>query len=579
MRSSHEWSRGTAQPMSSTQQAKYHAAAAGLAVALAGPAWAVPFNLGEVEGQVDSTLTLSAGWAAAAPDRDLIGVASGGRALAPSSDDGRLNFGRGETFSKRFTGEHAVELKYGSGGAFLRGRYWYDFELQDEQGLADGGRLPGARSAGGQLLDAFVYRDYRLGEQPGSVRLGRQVLHWGEGLFLDGGLDAINPRDAAALRRPGTELRDGLLPVGLLHVAQDLGDDLSLEAFSQLQWQPTVLENCGTFLSQSDLLAHGCTAELRLRSDDLPLARSADRDARDGGQFGMAAHYYVAPLDTEFGAWFANYHSRAPILSVTAANPAQGVAGQPRYFVEYPEDIRLYGLSFATTLASGARWRGELAYRPNAPVQLSVSDLLLSVQAADPLAPLPAAAGQDLHGYRRKAVTQLQTGVSQILDQAMGATRLTFSGELGWVHVAGLESRAQLRYGRDPAFGPGGDSCAALNAAVLGSTAGNLDRYCESDGFTTRDAWGYRLKAVWDYERAIAGVDLKPNLAWTHDVAGYSPAPDGTFVEGRKAFSLGLDAEYLDTYTASLAYTDFFGGKYSTLSDRDYLVLSLGVHF
>ena len=224
MRSSHEWSRGTAQPMSSTQQAKYHAAAAGLAVALAGPAWAVPFNLGEVEGQVDSTLTLSAGWAAAAPDRDLIGVASGGRALAPSSDDGRLNFGRGETFSKRFTGEHAVELKYGSGGAFLRGRYWYDFELQDEQGLADGGRLPGARSAGGQLLDAFVYRDYRLGEQPGSVRLGRQVLHWGEGLFLDGGLDAINPRDAAALRRPGTELRDGLLPVGLLHVEQEVGD-------------------------------------------------------------------------------------------------------------------------------------------------------------------------------------------------------------------------------------------------------------------------------------------------------------------------------------------------------------------
>jgi hypothetical protein len=568
--------------MSTTQQANYRAlAAAGLALALAAPARAVPFNLGTLEGQVDTKLTLSAGWATAAPDRDLIGIDSGGRALAPSSDDGRLNFARGETFAKRFTGEHAIELKYGRSGAFLRGRYWYDFELQDEQGLDDSGRLPGARSAGAQLLDAFVYRDYHLGERPGSVRLGRQVLHWGEGLFLDGGLDAINPRDAAALRRPATELRDGLLPVGLLHVTQDLSDSLSVEAFYQLAWEPTVLENCGTFLSPSDLLPHGCRAELRLRPDRQLLSRAADREARDAGQFGLAAHYYSAPLDTEFGAWFANYHSRAPLLSVTAADPARGVAGQPRYFVEYPEDIRLYGLSFATTLASGAQWRGELAYRPAAPVQLSTSDLLLSAQApADPLSPLPLGAGQELQGYRRKAVTQLQTGISQVLDQAMGADRLTLSGELGWTHVAGLESRAQLRYGRDPAFGPGGAGCAALNAAVLGSaSAGNVARYCESDGFTTRDAWGYRLKAVWDFDRALAGIDLKPSLAWAHDVAGYSPGPDGTFVEGRKALSLGLDADYLETYSASLAYTDFFGGRYSTLSDRDFLTLSVGVRF
>jgi hypothetical protein len=43
--------------------------------------------------------------------------------------------------------------------------------------------------------------------------------------------------------------------------------------------------------------------------------------------------------------------------------------------------------------------------------------------------------------------------------------------------------------------------------------------------------------------------------------------------------SLGLDAEYQNTYTASVAYTDFFGGKYNTSIDRDFLALSVGVNF
>ncbi len=50
--------------------------------------------------------------------------------------------------------------------------------------------------------------------------------------------------------------------------------------------------------------------------------RGADRDARDDGQFGVALRYYVEPLGTEFGAYFVNYHSRAPIFSATAADPA-----------------------------------------------------------------------------------------------------------------------------------------------------------------------------------------------------------------------------------------------------------------
>lgn len=140
------------------------------------------------------------------------------------------------------------------------------------------------------------------------------------------------------------------------------------------------------------------------------------------------------------------------------------------------------------------------------------------------------------------------------------------------------------RYGRDPIFGPGplpNGRCESLNASTLANTADkrNLSRYCEDDGFTTANSWGYRLRAVWDYPNAFLGVNLQPNLAWSHDVEGYSPGPGGNFEEDRKAISVGLNADYQNTYTMNLSYTDFFDGKYSTQDDRDFVALSFGVNF
>ena len=107
----------------------------------------------------------------------------------------------------------------------------------------------------------------------------------------------------------------------------------------------------------------------------------------------------------------------------------------------------------------------------------------------------------------------------------------------------------------------------------------NVSRYCENDGFTTANSWGYRLRAALDYPNAFLGVNLQPNLAWSHDVEGYSPGPGGNFEEDRKAVSVGLNADYQNTYTMNLSYTNFFDGKYSTQDDRDFVALSFGVNF
>jgi len=675
--------------------------AVSLATSLAAPAFGVTFNIGEIEGQFDSSMSVGASWSVKSADKDLIGVNNGGRGLSQTSDDSKLNFKRGETFSKIFKATHDLELKYGDSGAFVRGKYWYDFELKDEnrqfKDIDDSGRKTAAKASGAEFLDAFVYHNYSLMDQPGTVRLGRQVVSWGESTFIQNSINSINPVDAAAFRRPGAEVKEGLIPVNMFYIGQSLTDNLSMEAFYQIGWKQTIVDNCGTFFAQPDVVADGCDNNLAvLRTQgalngalapqlaglaafgvNVPAAalenintvlgnngvnwgspdegvivgRGRDQDARESGQWGLAFRYFFQPLDTEFGVYAMNYHSRTPIFSgragdasaynlaglaaqmggalvgagvdpgifdlvngagafnATAGNLAGNllplvVAGNSQYFMEYPEDIRLYGVSFSTTLPTGTAWSGELSYRPNAPLQINTTDILYSgltpIGAFAGLNPafglfnnaslLSGAPGQTAHGYNRKEITQFQTTFTHFIDQVMGASRLTLVGEIGVAHVGGLESTSKVRYGRDPIYGPGAlpdtevapgvfiNSCQALNQSTLGSASSkNVSKHCNNEGFVTSTAWGYRARAIWDYPNVFAGVNLRPSVSWSHDVDGYGP--NGLFTEGAKAVSLGLNAEYQNTYTADVSYTNFFGGKYNTAVDRDFVALSFGMNF
>ena len=583
--------------------------AVSLASTLAAPAFGVTFNIGEIEGQFDSSLSVGASWSTAKRDRDLIGSSNGGTGFTQTGDDGRLNFKRGETFSKIFKGIHDLELKYGDTGVFVRGKYWYDFELKDESRLfkdiSDSNRKEGAQSSGAEILDAFIYHNYAIGDQPGSVRLGKQVVSWGESTFIMNGINAINPIDVAAFRRPGAEIKEGLIPVNMFYLSQSLTESLSAEAFYQLEWDQTVVDNCGTFFAV-DVLQDGCASNYHVQSYPAGLAgalgavgaagssegvmvrRAGDNDARDSGQWGVALRWLGD--EAEYGLYALNYHSRTPNVSYINADAASiaaiattagrlppafrtpfvslGLLGTGSYFLDYPEDIRLYGASFSTTLPTGTAWQGEISYRPNMPLQINTVDTtgwlasgIGGALAVDNVSAALAQAGQAHRGYNRKEVTQLQTTFTHFIDQVLGAERMTLVGEIGYTRIGGLESLDKVRYGRDAIYGGYNDASAiAMNGR---------------HGFYTSGSWGYRARGILDYNNVFAGINLKPNVAWSHDVDGYGPV----FNEGAKAVSLGLDADYQNTYTASLSYTNFFGGDYNTQTDRDFVALSFGVNF
>ncbi len=540
-------------------------------VASTSPAQALPFNVGDVEGQFDTNLTFTTLWGTDNADHRLVGASNGGSGHSSLGDDGRLNFDRGQAFSKRLQGEHALTLKYGDSGAYVRGRYWYDFAeqdgAQDFKSISDRGREEGARAAGGEWLDAYVYHHYSLGAQPGTVRVGRQVVNWGESLFIGNSINSINPVDLSTLHQPAETVTDSLLPTNLLYVSQSLTDSLTLDAFYQLQWDASQAENCGTYFAD-DITARGCSRGFtvpsslapqqgqgyQVTSEGVVVPRGHDERARDGGQWGTALHWLVD--DVDYGLYFMNYHSRQAFIqtrngvgipsglgALTNAQAEDASLLTGSYNLQYPDNIQLYGASFSTVLPTGGTWRGELSYRPNAPVQRNLADLTEALYGP---------AGEVNSGYERKAITQLQSSLSQDFDEVLGAERLSLAAEAAWVHVDDVS--ASDRLGRDAVFG----------------TAGN-------GGFVTSNAWGYRARAELSYRDVLPGLVLKPNLAWSHDVSGYGP--NGLFNQGAKALSVGVDSVFDDTYTLGVAVTDFMGGKYNTLKDRDYVSMVLGAKF
>jgi hypothetical protein len=583
-----------------------------LTASIAAPASAVEFNLGEIEGRFDSQLSVGSSWRMSNPNEGLISKANGGTSAGSGSyDDGTQNYSKGDAFSTVFKGVHDLQLSKDNVGVFIRGKYWYDYALNE--GNANHGNIPNgyvpntplddrgfndyAQFSGAEILDAYVFGSFDLSDKPLDIRLGRQVVNWGESTFIQGGINVINPFDVSAFRRAGAEVKEGLLPVNMAFASLGLTDNLSVEGFYQLEWEKTAIDGCGTYFSTNDFTAEGCNG-IRVRSDnpalaatnspdsvyfnnfdgsapfntDLVVNRAADgiREADDSGQFGVAFRYFAEELNsTEFGLYLARYHSRLPIISgVKTTNPAGTGPFQSQYFIEYPEDITLLGASFSTTIGDIA-WSGEVSHKKDVPIQLNgpmlvASMLTLGTDPGNPAngAVVPvglAGLGSEIQGYNAFDITQVQTSFVKFVDQVMGASRMTLIGELGWTHVHDLdESATALKYGRN---------------GIFGYKAG------DNKGFVTQDSFGYVVRANLSYPNAFSGINLKPEISFKHGIEGYGPQPGAAFNEGEKTATISLTADYLNQYQVQLGYTDFFGGDYNAIDDRDFLSLSASVSF
>lgn len=508
-----------------------------------------------------------------------------------AAGDGNLNYEKGDRFTTPFKIITDLELKKGRFGALVRAKAWYDQVLEDEKVLVGSqannynGTRPGPGpyasgyglcglvapgvpclpvSAPGQnafpraklsdegfeaeqkfsnvyLLDAYVYGSFAVGETDLQLRLGNQVINWGESVFIQG-VNQVNPIDVPAARRAGAELKEILLPVWAAYANWGFSFG-SLEAFYQLKWNNTSVDGCGTYFTATSTLISadpgscniitvvgnqlgqippgGVENIAQLGSQPYQGATGTyvpavkGREPSDSGQFGLAFRFPVDKLDTEFGIYAINIHSRLPYSSgYSGTNPmldipepyrtallGMGLIGQDAYgpwwkssptsttflrtllpavekgleaalggavdletskgFWEYPEDIQIYGLSAATNLF-GFSTSAELSYQKDVPAQVNGNDLITaSVLGEGPYREAAAAvaagsAGGYLQGYGLFDKTQFQVNFVKTLSNMLGAQSLLVIGEIGaqWNNVPDY-TKGGVRYGRGFMYGTG----------------------------------------------------------------------------------------------------------------------------
>ncbi|CAM3635905.1 DUF1302 domain-containing protein [Parendozoicomonas haliclonae] len=451
------------------------------------PANAIEFDLmdGEVAGSLDTTVSYGAMWRVQGQDKDNDGI---------NGNDGNRNYDTG-LVSQVYKVTSDLSLSWENYGLFARGTAFHDAEMNGKtnfgqeswhasqpsqagmQGSKPANRFTkDAEDISGQdaqLLDAYVYGYWDLGEMPVDARLGKQVLSWGEGMFYRSGINTTNPIDAARFRLPGSELKEALVPVETLSLSVGLTDNLSANAFYQWNFRKTQIDPVGTYFAETDLFAEGGNTAYNelgslagvkplydqlaaggvvggsdyLKDDGFKVAAiGSDINAKDDGQFGISFRYIAEELnDTEFGFYFVNYHAKEPVIFAQIDDGYNGVnvdaikaaAVTPTVLQAFAGantggDVEAMQRVLATNPAVKAQFDGAVAALSNGQAIPGVSEEEAAMAGAQAAAAAGGVAaidlGSNLTGHRKYLEDIRMYGVS--FSTTFGNT--SFAGELAY---------------------------------------------------------------------------------------------------------------------------------------------------
>ncbi len=600
-------------------------------------------TLGDWQVNIDTTLSSSVAVRTSDQDYRFIGTVNGGKLGVANADDGDLNFKSGDVVgaAQRITTE--VQVKRDDYGLFLRATGFIDPVIDSEDTAFKRLSRAAERDIGGdlRLLDGYVFASPKIFDHIFDVRVGAQALNWGESTFIIFGINSINPLDATALRTPGSELRQGFLPIPVVDIKTDLVAGVSLEAFWQFAWKRARLEPDGSFFGTNDDVLDGGTYAnqdnlfpdnsraiygVNIAGNDLfggAIPRSLDRQPTTLDEFGVALRRSFSSLgDAEFGLYFENYHSRTPFGSYrtgneTAALPVPlsvlfnpGYATRTynttaSYFADYPKDIHLLGLSWNFQGPAGVAIQGEVSSRLNQPIELASADLALAAE-------VPALRGA-IKAFGAFAPATLTLALNAALnDPVVRALNNALSSDTiidGWKRYPVIQAQ-QTATKLFPAIPSLSINSVALvgevgfdyvadfprNRGLFGQTystnvnsaftrvaaIGNMP--LSSKGLATQFSGSYTIATVIDVPNVLPyGIDMKPVVSLRHDFVGTSPIGVNTFVENTAAASVGVTFNYLQAWSAGFQYTNHFpvfaGGKFYGLIDRDFFSATLSYEF
>ena len=507
----------------------------------------------------------------------------------PNLNDGDLNFARG-LISNRVDLLSEFDLTYRQMGLRLSGAAWYDDVYNrrndhPDDGTANQLSVPYNRFTDdtreihgrkAELLDAFVFSKFNVGDKPVTVRAGRHAQVWGESLFFGGNAIAggMMPIDAVKLLSvPNTQFKEALRTVPMLSGQVQLTPEVAVAAYYQLRWRAHRLPAVGSYFSQIDFLPEGGEQLLLglptvaqggpFLQDNAP--RVGDEKAANSGQGGLRVG--IRHEGTDYGLYAIRFHNKGPqvvtnlgLRPVTGVFPGPGctvpgsvqtgaascaLAGPVSYRLAYHEGIKAYGASASRTF-NNVNLAVEASIRHNQDLPSS------GVVDTSALGGIPTN-NSDRPAYATGRTAHANLSVLWSLQPTALFRESNFTGEVIWNRLLKVKN----------------------NPSLVSATA-------------KRDAFALRGLFEPVYRRVIPGLDLSVPIG-----LGYAPKGSRSMAlgpgtpEGGGDLNIGLNGTYLNTWIMSLSLTHYFGkeqpvadanGNLSyaqSLKDRDFLAFSI----
>jgi len=531
-------------------------------------AHAFSFHHGELKGSFDTDLTY--GIAMRTEDADTDNMQA----------YGNRNFkDAGDIFSNAIRGSSTLALDYRNVGLLVRGNYFYD-NAYDQEKLSKDGRDKLVTE--GAITDAFVYGYFGDNDQV-NIRLGKQVISWGENTFIQGSINDINTVDLNKLRQPGRALKDALIGTNAAYVSWNVNDEWTVETFYLFDFDPIELDPAGGFFTTLDGAGkgggfddagNGVTGE-NIGPFGSPSGACVSHDNKHcglvggslvqvgskwakGGQYGLAIRKFFPELfnGSEIAFYYQNLHDHVPMIS-TYYNTGQ-------YFLDYVENIERLGVSFNTNI-EGWVIAGEYHVRKDVPIQMTAP--VLNGLGAGPFFGVNCGScteGDEIKGYELVDRHQMQVTFQRLwgvgfMDADANSTLLEVA--YGWV-----------------------DGLPAKNEALIGPFRTVFNPQ------VTDNFWGFQVKQSLTYEAALFNVaSVSPFVAFKYDVEGVSNEIVPLFVDDRKALTLGVNFGYGGgTWTGGLSWTMFdgsnsqinqAGSRLNGRTDRDFIQANVSYSF
>ncbi|MGH8387509.1 MAG: DUF1302 domain-containing protein [Pseudomonas sp.] len=436
----------------------------------------------------------------------------------PGFANSDLKFDRGDVVTNRLDVVSEFDFVFQDNVGFrVSSQTWYDDAYEDGKevtnpNLPNSSAYPGNnytsyvkrwnRGPSAEFLDAFVFKQFEIGDVSGGVKVGSHNLYWGESLFsfvhgVSNSQGPVDVRKAAA--NPGTEAKELFKPLTQVSATTNLTKTFSLSGQYLLDWKPSTLPDGGTYFGSSDFVTQGGGTVL---PGGLPFTGINHRPD-DRGDWGLAARWSPDWLQGTAGLYYRKYSDKLPQFALAPDFSSLGL--------DYLDKrVELIGASLSKNIG-GIAFAAEVNHRKNTGLLGGGATTL----GQEPI-------GDTWHG--------LVNAIAYV-----GKTPLFDS----------MPVQAEVTYSR---LDKVRKNAANFNSVDYGCANVEADMGC-----ATKDAWGLAIRVEPKWYRVIDGVDLSMPLFYSVGLKGNSPVVFGGN-EGAGSYSAGVTADIYNTHLVTLAY-------------------------